>query len=334
VAEQAGVAISTVSRVLNNGRASEDVRARVQKAARELGYAPSVAAQSLVTRRTGCIGLAVNATKGPWFSEVLAGMEEALAPSRRSVLLASMMLTGRYDPSAVSAWIEEHRVDGLMFVRFSRRDRPLFNAATRAALPVVLFVPDIHAPADLIVRCNNVEAGWLAAQHLAGLGHQRVAFAGGPQQSQDTRDRLRGLADGLADCGIEGRCCDVWFGPDYYPDAGIEYAERFLQAPERSRATAVVLGSDAMAFGFLRSMLRHSVPVPNEVSVMGFDGVPEGELVWPGLTTVAQPTRRMAASACRALLDCIENPDRDQVAVVEHGVELLVRESTAPPPRE
>ena len=82
VAERAQVAISTVSHVLNGGVASDAARTRVQLAVRELGYAPSIAAQSLVTRRSGCVGLAVNSSQSPWFSQILAGLEESLAPSR------------------------------------------------------------------------------------------------------------------------------------------------------------------------------------------------------------------------------------------------------------
>src|SRR5262245_12166751 len=196
VAELADVAISTVSRVVNGGRASEVIRRRVQRAIDELGYTPSIAAQSLVLRRTGCIGLAVNRSTSPWFSQILSGIEQALAPSRKSVLLASMMLRGNYDPAAVFAWIAEGRVDGLILVRYSRRDRPLIEAAQRARLPLVLIAPDVAAPADFTVRCNNFEAGGLVAQHLVQLGHRRVAFAGGPKESFDTRQRLEGLREG------------------------------------------------------------------------------------------------------------------------------------------
>src|SRR5690606_12839416 len=136
------------SRVLNGGSVSELIKSRVEQAIRELGYAPSVAAQSLVSRRTGCIGLAVNSTEGPWFSQVIAGVEEALAPTRHSLLLGSMRLDGKYDPAAVSAWIKEGRVDGIIFVRYARRHKPLFMEAARAGLPVALLAPDTSAPAD------------------------------------------------------------------------------------------------------------------------------------------------------------------------------------------
>lgn len=325
------MAISTVSRVLNGGRASADAKTRVERAIRELGYTPSVAAQSLVTRRTGCVGLAVNTTQSPWFSQILAGIEESLAPSRQSVLIASLMLTGQYDASAVLAWIQERRVDGLIFARYSRRERPLFNAAARAGLPSVLIAPDIHAPASFIARSDNLRAGRLAAQHLAELGHRRVAFAGGPEASLDTRLRLQGVRAALREHGVALRDRHVWFGGGYGTDSGLDHAERFLAERAALRPTAVVLGNDVMAIAFMSGVMRHGVSVPDQVSIVGFDGIPDGALWRPGLTTVVQPTRSMAASACAALLRHIQEADREPVAAVEYGVELLVRESTARP---
>lgn len=307
------------------------MRERVERAIRELGYAPSAAAQSLGSRRTGCLGLAVNSTEGPWFSQVISGVEEAIAASRYSLLLASMRLHKSYDPAAVAAWIQERRVDGLIFVRYSERQKALLSAAARAGMPVVLLAPDSEPSADYIARSDNVEAGWMVAEHLAKLGHRNIAFAGGPEISHDTECRLKGLQQGLIEHGVESGCSEVWFGPSYYAESGVAFAERFVNVPEPERPTAVVLGSDAMALGFMGAMMRHSINVPRQVSVVGFDGIPEGELLWPTLTTVVQLTRAMAASTCRALLERLQNPAETQLAVEHFPVQLCVRESTAPP---
>ena len=331
VAERADVAISTVSRVVNGGRASELIRRRVQRAIDELGYTPSVAAQSLVLRRTGCIGLAVNLSTSPWFSQILSGIEQALAPSRKSVLLGSLMLKGHYDPAAVFAWIAEGRVDGLILVRYSRRERPLVEAAQRARLPLVLIAPDVSAQADFTVRCNNFEAGVLVAQHLARLGHRRVAFAGGPKESFDTRQRLEGLREGLQERGVSIDPELIWFGASYDRRVGAEYGRLFLQRAPAERPSAVVLGNDPMAIGFMRTVLQQGVSVPADVSVVGFDGTPDGEQFWPGLTTVLQPTQQMAISACEALLDRIERRPQDSGSSIEFAVQMLERESTAAP---
>ncbi|MBN1608607.1 MAG: LacI family DNA-binding transcriptional regulator [Polyangiaceae bacterium] len=322
--------MSTVSRVLNGGYASADAKRHVQLAVRELGYAPSVTARSLVTGHSGCIGVVAHSSQSPWFSQILAGVEEQLASSRESVLLGSLMLKGSYDSSPVASWIHEHRVDGLMFLRYTRRERGLLEAALRADLPVVLIAPDIAPAAAFIVRCDNINAGRLVGKHLASLGHRRVEFAGGPRDSTDTRDRLRGLRAELSERGVPMRDEDVWFG-DYYPQSGIQYGELFLNRRPRARATAVVLGNDAMALGFMRTVLQRGMRIPQDVSVAGFDGVPDGALYWPGLTSVIQPTHLMGATACRALLDRIKDPGQDRVSVVQYGVELVIRQSTGAP---
>lgn len=333
VAEKAAVAISTVSRVVNGGRVSPAVKRRVQRVIDELGYTPSIAAQSLVHRRTGCIGLAVNSTQSPWFSQILAGIEEALSPAKKSVLLASLMLDGVYEPAVVRGWLTEARVDGLILVRYCRRDQPLYDAAAKAGIPVVLIAPDLSAPADFTVRCDNLNAGRLVARHLVELGHRQVAFAGGPKESLDSRQRLQGLEEGLAEHGVSLGADRKWYGPGYAREVGVEYAASFLALSPAARPTAVVLGNDPMAIGFMRTVLAAGVRVPRDVSVVGFDGTPDGEQIWPGLTTVVQPTQRMASAVCRALLDSMERRQPDRSTSIEFAVELLVRESTAGPGR-
>lgn len=329
VADRAGVAISTVSRVLNGGPVSELLKRKVLKAVGELGYVPSVAAQSLVRRRSGCIGLAVNTLQSAWFSQILVGVEEGLAPSRKSVLLSSWLLHGQYDPEPVRAWIQHGRVDGIILVRHSKRDHSILEAAQRAELPVVLLAPDRDEPSVPTVRCNNVEAGRLAGVHLTDFGHKRFAFAGGPRDSVDTRMRLAGLQDALQERGISLPSKLIWFGSEYGSPAGAEFGAEFLRIPKKRRPTAVVLGNDTMAMAFMRCLLSNGIQIPGEVSVLGFDGTPDGAQYWPGLTTVEQPTRQMATHACAALLEQIESPSNPHGTSTEFPVTLLARESTA-----
>jgi LacI family transcriptional regulator, galactose operon repressor len=331
VADRADVAISTVSRVVNGGHTSEGIRRRVLRAIEELGYSPSVTARSLVTRRTGCLGVTVSSTQSAWFSQVLAGVEETLATCRMSLLLASTTLHDHYDPSVVAGWIQEHRIDGLILVRYWARDEPLYASAAAKGIPTVLIAPDADVDAAFAVRSNNLEAGRVVARHLAELGHRRIGFRGGPADSLDTRERLRGLTLGLQEHGIELAPDHVHFGSSYTRDAGLAGASWFLALDPRQRPTAMVLGNDAIALAFMRSMLQHGVQVPGDVSIVGFDGIPDGEQCWPGLTTVTQPTRRMSRDACRSLLRRVEDDAAEAERLIEYDVSLLVRESTAAP---
>jgi LacI family transcriptional regulator len=331
VAKRAGVAVSTVSRFLNGGYVSDAARERVREVIARLGYVPSTTARNLSLGRQGSIGVVVESSQGPWFTQLLAGIEEELSEHHLSLMLASLALRGRYDATTVAAWIRERRVDGLIFARSLRRERPLLQAAAEARLPFVAVGPDEPVTRGHVVRCDNRSAGALVADHLAALGHTRIAFAGGPRDSRDTTDRLHGLREGLAAHGIRVRTECVSFCRSYEPEAGEEYAQRFLK--RRLAVTAVVLGNDALALAFMRVLLRRGIAIPRVLSVVGFDGVPEGARGLPALTTVAQPMREMGRAACHRLLAEIELPGTEQPTSLEYPMELVVRESTGPAPQ-
>jgi LacI family transcriptional regulator len=325
VAKQAGVAVSTVSRYLNGGYVSQAVRARLRLVTNQLGYVPSVTARNLSTGRQGCIGVVVGNSQDLWFTQLLAGIEEELSERHTSLMLASLRLRGHYDASTVFNWLSEHRVDGLIFARSFRKERPLLAAAIEEQLPVVVVAPDEPVAQSQVVRCDNRTGGILVADHLASLGHTRVAFAGGPFESVDSRDRLEGLREGLGARGITLHPDHVSFCGSYEASAGAEFARTFLK--QKPDVTALVLGNDALALGFMRIALQRGVRIPGDLSVVGFDGVPEGARVWPGLTSVTQPMRDMGRTACRKLLLRIAEP-AVELDTVEYQMELIVREST------
>jgi LacI family transcriptional regulator len=261
--------------------------------------------------------------------QLLAGIEEELAKPHLSVMLGSLTLQGHYDASAILDWVRERRVDGIIFARSLRRERPLLNATIEAHLPFVVVGPDEPVKGH-VVRCDNLAAGVLVADHLANLGHTEIAFAGGPRESQDSRDRLNGLREGLAARDITLRQDRVSFCESYEADVGADFARSFFKRKED--VTAMVLGNDSLALGFMRMALQRGVRIPADLSVVGFDGVPEGARVWPGLTTIAQPMRDMGRTACRTLLAQINGSSSEVESSVEYGVELVARESTGPAP--
>jgi DNA-binding LacI/PurR family transcriptional regulator len=326
VAKHAGVAVSTVSRYLNGHYVSADARSRIAASIAELGYSRSSTARNLSLGRRGSFGVVVDSSQDPWFTRLLAGIEEELSQRDCSLMLASTELTGKYDPTIVFEWVREHRVDGLVLAKSQRRDRALIRAAVDAHLPTVLIAPDETAPHVQLVRCDNRSAGVAVASHLVDLGHRVVAFAGGPVHSIDSKHRLIGLRDGLAERGVELPTNLVFSCGSWEADAGAEFARPYF---ERDRgATAVVLANDALASGFMRVAHKAGVRIPGDLSIVGFDGLPEGERLWPALTSVAQPMREMGAAACRRLFEVIDTPG--QVQTIEFPMRLIVRESTAP----
>lgn len=322
VAAAANVGVGTVSRALNGGSVRATTREKIQRAVEELGYVPSQMARNLKLKRTGIIGVVAETSQASWFVQFLHGVEVGLREHAASVALCSLRLTGEYDASPVETWIRERRVDGLIFVRSGRRERPLVRAALDAELAVSLVVPDEAVRGAVVLRLDNERGGKLAGQHLHDLGHRAVGFFGGPKTSVDTQGRLRGLKQSPVRLqrGHES------FSPDYSVASGDRAAARFLEWREKGRApTAVVLANDAMALGFVRSVQNAGLRVPEDVNVVGFDGVPEGALSNPPLTSIAQPITQLGIDACRAILHPGKRPGS-----ARYSMQLLQRRSTAP----
>ena len=324
VAAEAGVAVSTVSRFLNGHYVSPEVRARLAQVIQRLGYSRSWTARNLSLGRRGSIGVVVDSIEDPWFVQVLLGIEEELAGRDSSLMLASLELLGRYDPARVFEWIRDHRVDGLILAKTQRRDRPILHAASEARLPVVAMAPDEKLADVQVLQCNNVEAGMLLAEHLVDLGHTRIAFAGGPTHSIDSRHRLRGLREGLARRRLRLDPALVYSCGSWELEAGTAFAQSLLGRP--LPMTAIVFANDALALGFLRVAHERGIRVPDDVSVAGFDGLPLGTISWPSLTTVAQPIRDMGRVACRRLFEAIAQPG--SVEQIQFRMTLVPREST------
>jgi LacI family transcriptional regulator len=327
VAAKAGVAVSTVSRYLNDDSVSARMKARLSRVIASLGYKPSRTARNLSLGLKGCIGVVVDSIQDPWFTQLLTGMEEELQSRDTSLMLLSLELRDRYDPAIAFEWIDERRVDGLIIAKCHRRDKALVRAALGAQIPMVAIAPD-EALADVdVVRADNIAAGRSLGLHLAELGHTRVAFAGGPRVSVESRHRLQGLREGLGKRGIRMREADISFCASYEAEEGAVFAAAFLKQPVRP--TAVVLGNDALAIGFIRAAQQRGIAVPGDLSVAGFDGIPEGARSWPGLTTMAQPMREMGRDACRRLFTAIAAAE--ERTAVQYPMTLVVRESTGAP---
>lgn len=327
VAAKAGVAVSTVSRYLNGDSVSPPMKARLSRVIESLGYKPSRTARNLSLGLKGCIGVVVDSIQDPWFTQLLTGMEEELQSRDISLMLLSLELRNTYDSTIALEWIDERRVDGLIIAKCHRRDKALMNAALDAQLPLVAVAPDETLTDVAVLRADNIAAGRTLGAHLAELGHTRVGFAGGPSVSVESRHRLQGLREELGKRGIRMRKEDVCFRASYDAEEGAAYAEAFLR--QRTRPTAVVLGSDALAIGFIRAAQQRGVHVPGDLSVAAFDGIPEGARSWPGLTTMAQPMRQMGRDACRRLFTEISAAEGR--TVVLYSMTLVIRESTAAP---
>jgi LacI family transcriptional regulator len=332
VAKKSGVAVSTVSRVLNGGYASPAVRARVQGVVRQLGYVPSTSARGLKLGRTGLIGFVSWNVFGTWASGLLRGIEDELVGRSTSVVIASLGLRGTYDPSAVRAWIGERRVDGLIIARAKEDNADLVDALKESNLPTVIVGPDCEFGYGVTITSRNKKAGAIAAEHLLQLGHERIACLTGPKESVAARARYEGVEEALAERGLTLQREHSGFAASFHFDACVGYARRWLALPRQSRPTGIILPNDEQAMTFAKMALDRGVSIPDDVSIIGFDGIEQGARFWPGITTVAQPLYAIGSASARLILQMVEGTETHFPDQVEFDTELVVRESTGPAP--
>jgi len=331
VARTAGVSVATVSYVLNRGPkpVSEDKRRRVLEAVTALGYRPNAIARSLRARRTHILGLVVPDTANPYFARLSHALEDAAAERGYQTVISN----AGDDPEREAAQIEallRLQIDGLIWIPADlRRDR---SAAPIPPIPTVqidrALAQPVSEPACDVIESDNHLGGRLAAAHVAGLGHRVVAFLSGPAGHLHTEQRLRGAREALSAAGISLPSALLAHG-DFGYSTGDRSGRAWLTLPPGERPTAILCANDAMAIGVLSAAASLGLRVPDDVSVTGYDDVPQARYTVPPLTTVAQPLDEMAAEAIVRLLRHIEHPGDAPPA--EHHVlpvRLIERSST------
>lgn len=326
VARKAGVSIATVSRVLNNvpRGVGTALRKRVLSAARALDFRPNALARSLHQRRTQTLGLLITDIANPFNAEVTRGIEGVSRRHGYSLFICNT----DWDPTTMAHYIEvlrEKRVDGIIIVGGGTPGRRQFQALHDRRIPAVL-IGRHHVPLPS-VRVDHVKGGWEAASHLIGLGHRQIAILPGPVASISIQDRMKGYRRALAEHGIP--LPRGWVLPgDLRPGNALHLAERLLRG--RQRPTAVLAANDQMAIAVMRAAFRFGLRVPEDISVVGFDDIELASYVIPTLTTMRLPIRQMGVTAAEIVIRLlIGSPGEEGVCFIP---ELIIRESTAPPP--
>ncbi len=316
VAARAGVSGQTVSRVVNGSpRVDPDTRARVEAAMSELGYRPHRAARALRTGRSHTIGLVVTTLATVGNSRMLQSTAEAAA--ERGYALTVVTAADGLD--AAFARLADQGVDGAVVLNEASA---LVPAAT---LPPELHLVVVDAPAGAgvaVVHSDHAAGAQAATRHLLDLGHETVHHLAGPAGSFAAAERERGWREALADAGVLPP--QVVRG-DWSAESG------FAAAAALAGATAVFCANDQMALGLLRAVAESGRAVPGDVSVVGFDDIPEAANFLPPLTTVRQDFPALAQRAVTALIAAVEGDGTatDPAVPVVVPTRLVERASTA-----
>ncbi len=303
VAARAGVSRSAVSRTFTDGASvSGKMRAKVEKAASELGYSPNALARSLTTRRTGMVGLVSDNFHNPVFLEVFDLFTRGMQDRGLRPLLVN--LSGGFDPEAAMRMLRQYSVDGVVVA--SSTLPPAFSLAFRdAGIPVVnsfgRFAPH---PAIDIVTIDNVACGRLAARELIARGYARVAFLGGPARATSTIDRWQGFREELA--LHPGITLTHSFAEAYSFDAGRRAMKSLLAHPP---AEAYFVGDDVLSVGALSAIRDAGLSVPNDIGVVGVNDMEIAGWAGIDLTTIRQPIAEIIAASLEVIDAILNDPD-------------------------
>ncbi|WCR11503.1 LacI family DNA-binding transcriptional regulator [Paracoccus stylophorae] len=301
VARHAGVSQSAVSRVFTPGAsASASVRAKVLKAAAELGYRPNPIARAMITGKSRIVGLMVAYLDNQFYPLALEKLSYALQARGYHILLFMVPQRSREIGTIVQE-LMDYQVEGIVTASVSMSNE-LTGLCVSAGIPIVLFNRGQDDPRLTTVTSDNIGGGRAVANFLVAGGHDRIAHIAGWQESSTGRDRTAGLIAGLKDHGREPVA--VVDGM-YDRDTAASLTRDLFGRPDRP--DAVFVGNDHMAFAVM-DVLRHELglSVPGDVSVVGYDDVPIA--AWPSyaLTTIRQPVNRMVDATIDALMSRIE----------------------------
>ncbi|WP_219412368.1 LacI family DNA-binding transcriptional regulator [Pseudonocardia nigra] len=326
IAAEIGVSVPTVSKVLN-GRAdvAPETRARIEEALTRHQYKRRN--RGPATIGPPLIDLAFHELDSAWSIEIIRGVETAAAGDGVGVVLSE--LGGKHRPQ--QDWLDAvlaRRPIGVILVLSSLGQEQQDQLESRS-IPFVVVDTAGDLPAGVpTVGSNNWAGGLAATRHLIGLGHRRLAVISGPSDVLCSRARIDGFRSAHDEAGMAVDASLIRHG-DFYVDGGYQHGRKLLARPDRP--TAVFAGSDMQALGVLRAARELGLEVPRDLSIVGYDDLPLSGWIGPALTTVHQPLQDMATTATRMLLD-LAHGDTPALRRVELATELVVRESTAPPP--
>ncbi len=329
IALRAGVSVKTVSRVLNHEpMVGADTRARVEAVMREVGYVPNILAQRLARGRAMVIGLIFHNATRAYLNDVLEGSLDVARQRGYGIMTRLIDVNSSEDREELLRMIAQQRAEGYLFTPPCDNAPELLDSLDQHGIPFVRLTPHDRSLPLPHVSARDYQGAREMAGYLIRLGHHRIGFIKGNPDHQASHDRLAGLRDGLAEHNFPLEESLIRQG-DWSFASGRACGESLLDEPRRP--TAIFASNDDMAAGVLAAAHQRNIPVPEAISVAGFDDVPLAEQVWPALTTVRQPIQQIARQATTLLIDLLEG-----VAVsarqFDLPTELIVRDSTGSPP--
>ena len=331
VAAAARVSLGTVSNVLNRPElVSAGTRHRVEEAMRELGFVRNESARQLRAGHSRTLAYVMLDASNPFFTDVARGIEDAT--ENRDLSVFSCNSDNRADRElAYLTRLQQQRVQGILITPVNPNE-PALEEIARQGTPIVIVDRVSDVAAHCSVAVDDAHGGRLAVEHLLDLGHQRIAFVGGPMRIGQVRDRLSGARQALAEAGRSPDDLVVVETEALTADEGRSAGERIAGMARRSRPTAAFCANDLLALGLLQQCVALGVGVPDDLAIVGYDDIDFAALAAVPLTSVRQPRRELGRTAAELLLDEASNPAHEHQQVL-FTPELVARASTRRSPR-
>ncbi len=329
VAQRAGVHPGTASRALNAETVDlvkPDTAARIQEAARDLGYVANPIARSLKTSRSASIGLVIPDLTNPLFPPIARGMEDVLRTVGYSVWIVNTDNREDLAKTAVES-LRRRSVEGFVFATAHLED-PLLEDLSHSAIPIVLINRRLASGTILSVTSDDAAGVAMAIELLVEHGHRNIGHLAGPQDLSTGVARRRAFSASLEDHGLTALpqhivACTAWT-----EEAGAVGMRELLDADPS--ITAVFAGNDLLALGAYDALTERGLRCPDDVSVVGFDDLPFMDKVHPPMSTVRIPHYEMGAEAARLLLSLIDDESRHPRSVLMTPT-LVPRKSVSVP---
>lgn len=331
IAKEAGVSIATVSFIVNgkDQHISEATRQRVKDVMKKYNYIPNAMAGSLVTRRTGIIGLILPDITNPFFPGIARGAEDRANEEGYSIIFCNtddkIEVEEKYIESLTSKM-----VDGIIIAHSSNSDQ-MGEILERTQIPVILIDRDFDSKNILgKVLVNNKDGARQAVCHMVEKGYRKIAYLSGSLKTQTAMDRLEGYKEALREKNLPVVEALIKYG-EYRVEWGRKGIEELLT--EKQDFDAVFCGNDLIAIGAMKELLKHGYRVPEDKGVMGFDDIYMSQMVEPELTTVKQPNYEMGYQAVDLLIRHLKEkktaktPGEKKTSMVMLNTEITERKS-------
>lgn len=323
VANESGVSLATVSRVLNGYKfVKESTRNRVMDAVEKLGYVANWQARSLASGNSQLIGLLVPNLDMGYVGTIVQAIDRELERNNYDLILYTSHRRPDKESFYVSA-IANGMTEGMLLVA-PQGPAAYLDALRKQNFPYVLIDQVDIEENGSFVEASNWQGAYEATAHLLELGHKRIAFITGALTVRSAIDRLEGYKAALSDYNIPIRD-ELIIAGNYQQHMGYESTRKLLQRID-PLPTAIFASNDLSAFGAMDAARECDLHIPDDISIIGFDDIPQATLVYPKLSTVRQPLDEMGQVAVKLLIERIDNPDRPPQSV-RLPTQLVIRDS-------